>query len=89
MLERLVDDNDDFWRAVERLGRHRLPSLTRIDPYGDTTLRGEAVDQMVRELEGSDLAGLLSGEHEVVATLLAWGRRCRADRDLRIGFSGD
>ncbi|MER7731962.1 hypothetical protein ABTX80_13880 [Streptomyces erythrochromogenes] len=23
-----------------------------------------------------------------MATLLAWGRRCRADRDLRIAFSG-
>ncbi|MFJ3769565.1 hypothetical protein ACIPQJ_33255 [Streptomyces sp. NPDC090082] len=89
MLERLVDDNDEFWMSIERLGQHRLPSLARIDPYGDTTLRGETVDQMVRELEGSDLARLRSGENEVVATLLAWGRRCRADRDLRIAFSGD
>ncbi|MEV7562499.1 hypothetical protein [Streptomyces sp. NPDC089795] len=85
----MVDDDDAFWMAVERLGRHRLPSLARIDPYGDTTLRGEAVDRMVQELEGSDLARLRNGEHEVVAVLLAWGRRCRADRDLRIAFSGD
>ncbi|MFD4244053.1 hypothetical protein ACFWP3_21000 [Streptomyces sp. NPDC058525] len=85
----MVDDNDDFWMAVERLGRHRVPSLARIDPYGDTTLRGEAVDRMVRELEGADLARLGSSEHEVVAVLLAWGRRCRSDRDLRIAFSGD
>ncbi|MFJ6785937.1 hypothetical protein [Streptomyces yangpuensis] len=89
MLARWVDDHDEFWKAVERLGRHRLPTLARIDPYGDTTLRGEAVDRMVRELEGSDRARLSRGEHEIVATLLAWGRRCRADRDLRIAFSGD
>lgn len=89
MLERLVDDNDEFWMAVERLGRHRLPSLARVDPYGDTTLHGEAVDQMVRELEGSDLARLPGGEHELVATLVAWGRRCRSDLDLRIAFSGE
>ncbi|MET7276550.1 hypothetical protein ABZS59_36165 [Streptomyces flaveolus] len=89
MLERLIDDNDELWRAVERLGRHRLPSLARIGPYGDTTLRGDAIDQMVRELEGADLARLRDGEHEIVATLLAWARRCRADRDLRIAFSGD
>ncbi|MEU2495731.1 hypothetical protein [Streptomyces sp. NPDC007883] len=85
----MIDDHDEFWMAIERLGQHRLPSLARIDPYGDTALRGEAVDQMVRELEGSDLARLRSGEHEVVATLLAWGRRCHADRDLRISLSGD
>ncbi|MEU2391287.1 hypothetical protein [Streptomyces sp. NPDC007369] len=85
----MVDDNDEFWTAVERLGWHRVPSLARIDPYGDTTLRGEAVDQMVRELGGVDLARLGSGEHDLVTTLLAWGQRCRADRDLRIAFSGD
>ncbi|WP_146228370.1 hypothetical protein [Streptomyces sp. CG 926] len=85
----MVDDNDEFWTVVERLGRHRVPSLARIDPYGDTTLRGEAVDQMVRELGGVDLARLGSGEHEVVTTLLAWGLRCRTDRELRIAFSGD
>lgn len=89
MLERWVDDNDEFAMAVERLGRHRVPSLARIDPYGDTVLRGEAVDQMVRELEGADLARLRSGERKVVTTLLAWGRRCRTERDLRISFSGD
>ncbi len=89
MLERLVDDNDEFWMAVERLGRLRVPSLARIDPYGDCALRGEAADRMVRELEGSDLGRLRSGEHVVVTTLLAWGRRCRTDRDLLIAFSGD
>ncbi|MER5417084.1 hypothetical protein [Streptomyces virginiae] len=85
----MVDDNDEFWTAVERLGRRRVPSLARIDPYGDTTLRGEAVDQMVRELGGVDLARLGSGEHDVVTTLLAWGQQCRTDRDLSIAFSGD
>ncbi|MGW7327740.1 hypothetical protein ACWGIU_03785 [Streptomyces sp. NPDC054840] len=85
----MIDDNGEFWKAIERLGQHRLPTLARIDPYGDTMLRGEPVDQMVRELEGSDLARLRGGEHDVVATLLAWGRRCRADRDLRIAFLGD
>lgn len=41
MLERLVDDNDEFWTAVERLGRHRVRSLARIDPYGDTPFSGD------------------------------------------------
>ncbi|MFI2415715.1 hypothetical protein [Streptomyces sp. NPDC018947] len=89
MLEQLIDDNDELWRAVERIGRHRLPSLAHIDPYGDTTLSGDAIDRMVRELESADLARLRDGELEVVATLLAWGRRCRADRNLRVTFSGD
>lgn len=89
VLERLVDDNDEFFMAVERLGRHQVPGLARIEPYGDTTLRGEAVDQMGRELEALDLAPLGIGEHEVVTTLLAWGQRCRTDRELRIAFSGD
>ncbi|MFJ7593504.1 hypothetical protein ACIQZO_40285 [Streptomyces sp. NPDC097617] len=88
MLERIVVD-DGIWTALERLGRHRLPTLADVDPYGDTTLRGEAVDRMVRELENAHLARLSSAEHEAVATLLAWGMRCRADRDLRIAFSGD
>ncbi|MEW2470154.1 hypothetical protein AB0919_34940 [Streptomyces sp. NPDC046994] len=88
MLERIVVD-DEFWTALERLGRHRLPTLADVDPYGDTTLRGEAVDRMVRELEGSNLARLRDAEHEAIATLLAWGLRWRADRDLRIAFSGD
>ncbi|MCJ1677631.1 hypothetical protein MTF65_09830 [Streptomyces sp. APSN-46.1] len=87
MLERLVVD--EFWVAIRRLGQHRLPTFAGIDPYGDTVLRGEAVDQMVRELEGSDFARLTSAEREVMVTVLAWGLRCRADRDLRIAFSGD
>ncbi|MFJ7263350.1 hypothetical protein ACIQV2_24660 [Streptomyces globosus] len=89
MLERLVDDSDEFWTAVALLGRNRVPSLARIDPYGDTTLRGEAVDRMVRELERSDLARLCGRERELVTTLMAWGHRCRTDRNLRIAFSGD
>ncbi|MEU1415286.1 hypothetical protein [Streptomyces sp. NPDC005731] len=88
MLERIVVD-DEFWTALERLGRHRLPTLADVDPYGDTTLRGEAVERMVRELEDSNLARLRDAEHEAITTLLAWGLRCRADRDLRIAFSGD
>ncbi|GGX43950.1 hypothetical protein [Streptomyces chryseus] len=87
-LERIVVD-DEFRTAIEKLGRHRLPTLADVDPYGDTMLRGEAVDRMVRELEGSDLARLRSAEHEAMTTLLAWGLRCRADRDLRIAFVGD
>ncbi|MER7719316.1 hypothetical protein ABTX99_20620 [Streptomyces flaveolus] len=71
MLEQLIDDTDELWRAVERIGRHRLPSLAHIEPYGDTTLRGDAIDRMVRELEGADLARLRGGELKVVATLLA------------------
>ncbi|MFE9796557.1 hypothetical protein ACFYRL_33045 [Streptomyces goshikiensis] len=88
MLERMVVD-DEFWTALARLGRHRLPTLSDVDAYGDTTLRGEAVDRMVGELEGANLAQLNSAEHEAIATLWAWGLRCRADRDLRIAFSGD
>ncbi|MFD2686448.1 hypothetical protein ACFS5L_16600 [Streptomyces phyllanthi] len=88
MLERTVVD-EEFGRAVERLGRHRLPTLAGVDPYGDTTLRGEAVDRMVRELESSDLARLRGAEREILTTLLAWGLRCRADRDVHIAFSGD
>ncbi|MBT2447458.1 hypothetical protein J7F03_10300 [Streptomyces sp. ISL-43] len=87
-MERIVVD-DEFWTAIERLGRHRLPTLADVDPYGDTVLRGEAVVRMVRELEGLDLARLRGAEHEAITTLLAWGLRCRADRDLRIAFSGD
>ncbi|MFJ3633513.1 hypothetical protein [Streptomyces sp. NPDC090112] len=89
MLERLVDEEEAFRTAVARLGRHRVPLLSRVDPYGDTTLRGRMPDEMVRELEAADLTRLNSGEHRVLATLLAWGRRCRADRDLRIAFVGD
>lgn len=44
---------------------------------------------MVRELEGSDLARLRSAESQAVSTLLAWGLRCRVDRDLHLAFSGD
>ncbi|MGW8777513.1 hypothetical protein ACWGNM_05485 [Streptomyces sp. NPDC055796] len=87
-LERIVVD-DELWAALETLGRHRLPTLADVDPYGDTVLRGEAVDRLVRELEGSDLARLRGAESQAVSTLLAWGLRCRADRDLRIAFSGD
>ncbi|MET9465929.1 hypothetical protein ABZY44_14225 [Streptomyces sp. NPDC006544] len=87
-LERIVVD-DEFWTAIEKLGRHRLPTLADVDPYGDTVLRGEAVGRMVRELEGADLARLRNAESEAITTLLAWGLRCRADGDLRIGFSGD
>ncbi|MET8962968.1 hypothetical protein ABZX69_26460 [Streptomyces sp. NPDC004074] len=88
VLERIVVD-DEFWTALERLGRHRLPTLADVDPYGDTTLHGEAVERMVRELEGSHRARLRGAEHEAIVTLLAWALRCRADRDLRIAFSGD
>lgn len=87
-LERMVVD-DEFWAALDTLGRHRLPTLARVDPYGDTLLRGEAVERMMRELEDSDLARLRGAEHRAVSTLLAWGLRCRSDRELRIAFSGD
>ncbi|MEU9236013.1 hypothetical protein [Streptomyces subrutilus] len=87
-LERIVVD-DEFWTAIDKLGRHRLPSLADVDPYGDTVLRGEAVGRMVRKLESVELARLKNGEHEAMTTLLAWGLRWRADRDLLIGFSGD
>ncbi|MEV5646418.1 hypothetical protein AB0L67_41200 [Streptomyces flaveolus] len=88
MLERIVVDGE-FWAALETLGRHRLPTLADVDPYGDTLLRGEAADRMVRELEGSDLARLRGVESQTVSTLLAWGLRCRSDRELCIAFSGD
>ncbi|ARE72935.1 MULTISPECIES: hypothetical protein [unclassified Streptomyces] len=88
-LERIVFDDDAFWAAVEGLGRHRVPTLADVDPYGDTRLRGEAVERMVRELAGADLARLRSRDREAMTTLLAWGRRCAADERLRIGFSGD
>ncbi|MFF1278119.1 hypothetical protein ACFVZC_32800 [Streptomyces marokkonensis] len=87
-LERIVVDGE-LWAAVETLGRHRLPLLADVDPYGDAVLRGEAADRMVRELEGSDLARLRGAESEAISTLLAWGRRCRVDQDLLIAFSGD
>ncbi|MFC8914928.1 hypothetical protein ACFT5C_04080 [Streptomyces sp. NPDC057116] len=87
-LERRIVD-DELWTALETLGRHRLPTLTDVDPYGDTTLRGQAVDRMVRELEDSDFARLSRAERELLSTLLAWGLRCRADSALRIAFSGD
>ncbi|MFE7385570.1 hypothetical protein ACFU9F_35015 [Streptomyces zhihengii] len=79
----------ELWAALDTLGRHRLPTLARVDPYGDTLLRGESVDRIMRELEDSDLARLRGAEHRAVSTLLAWGLRCRSDRELRIAFSGD
>ncbi|MFI8339510.1 hypothetical protein ACIF8W_05450 [Streptomyces sp. NPDC085639] len=88
-LERIVFDDDAFWAALEGLGRHRVPTPADVDPHGDTRLRGEAVERIVRELAGADLALLRSREQEAMTTLLAWGRRCRADKGLRIGFSGD
>ncbi|MEU4151949.1 hypothetical protein [Streptomyces sp. NPDC026659] len=88
MLERMVVE-DEFWAALEKLGRHRLSALADVEPYGDTTLRGEAVGRMVRELEALDFGRLEEAEHKALATLLAWGLRCRADGDLRIVFSGD
>lgn len=87
-VERMVVEGE-FWAALETMGRHRLPTLTDVDPYGEAMLHGAAVDRMVRELEGLDLARLRGIESEVISTLLAWGRRCRMDRDLRIAFSGD
>ncbi|WP_333752599.1 hypothetical protein [Streptomyces sp. IBSBF 2394] len=87
-LERIVVDGE-FWAALETLGRHRLPTLADVDPYGETLMRGEAVDQMVRELAGSDLARLRGAESQAVSTLLVWGLRCRSDKELRIAFSGD
>lgn len=82
--------DDEFWTTLRRLGRHRLPILADIDPYANTTLRGEAVDRMVRELTSAlDLAQPKAVDYEAFTTLLAWGLRCRADRDLRIGFAGD
>lgn len=87
-LERIVVDGE-LWAALDTLGRHRLPTLADVDPYGTTLLRGEAVDRMVRELEGSDLARLRGAESRAVSTLLAWGLRCRMDGGLRIALSGD
>ncbi|CAM5556999.1 hypothetical protein [Streptomyces griseomycini] len=87
-LERMVVD-DAFGTALDKPGRHRLPTLTAVAPYGDTVLRGEAVDRTVREPEGADLARPGSAEREVVTALSAWGLRCRTDGDLRIAFPGD
>ncbi|WP_143662618.1 hypothetical protein [Streptomyces sp. CB03238] len=91
MLESYVVDDgaDEFWSAVSRLGRHRLPTLAGLDPYADTALRGEAVERLVRELKGSDLARLCGAEREVTQRLVAWGVRCREDRNLYLAFSGD
>ncbi|MFD7916945.1 hypothetical protein ACFV30_40760 [Streptomyces sp. NPDC059752] len=88
MLERVIAD-DVFRAAIERLGRPGLPTLADADPYGGTTLRGEAVARMVRELEASNLSRLQGAEREVMTTLLTWGLRCRRETDLRIAFSGD
>lgn len=87
-LERIVVDGE-LWAALETPGRRRLPTLADVDPHGETVLRGEAVDRMVRELEGSDLAPLRGAESQAISTLLAWGLRCRADGDLRSAFSDD
>lgn len=87
-LERIVEDGE-LYATVKRLGSHRLPVLGHLDPYQDTVLRGTAVEAMVREIEQLDLERLQAAEREVLMTLLAWGRRCREDRDLRIAFVGD
>ncbi len=42
-VERMVLD-DELWAALEALGRHRLPTLADVNPYGETLLRGDAVD---------------------------------------------
>ncbi|WKD30658.1 hypothetical protein [Streptomyces xanthophaeus] len=88
MLERIIVDGARR-AAIERLDHSGLSTLACVDPYGDTTLRGEAVARMVRELEGSDLARLHGAERGIMATLLAWGLRCRRETDLRIAFPGD
>lgn len=54
--------------ALETLGRYRLPILAGIDPYGEAVLRSAAVDHMVRELEGSELARLRGGVRGTVLT---------------------
>ncbi|OAL13249.1 hypothetical protein A4V12_18740 [Streptomyces noursei] len=87
-VERVVVDGE-LWAVLETVGRHRLPTLADVDPYGDTVLHGQSVDRMVRELEAADRSRLRGAASEVAGTLLAWGLRCRADSDLRISFSGD
>ncbi|GGV56487.1 hypothetical protein GCM10010245_89420 [Streptomyces spectabilis] len=74
-----------FWKRWADTGSP--PWLTWI-LMGDL-LRGAAADRMVRELEGADLSRLRDIEPQVLSKLVAWGLRCRADRDLRIAFSGD
>ncbi|GLW70939.1 hypothetical protein Kpho02_32380 [Kitasatospora phosalacinea] len=88
VIERIVEDGE-LHAAVKRLGVYRLPTLAGLDPYRNTTLRATAVDEMVGEIERSGLEGLQGVEREVLATLLEWGRRCRGDRALVIGFVGD
>jgi hypothetical protein len=88
MVEQYIEDGE-LLAAVRRLGSHRLPTLAKLDPYGNHTLRGEAVDSLVREIEQIDLTALGTAERKVFDILLGWGRRCRQDRDLRIGFVGD
>ncbi|KOG32191.1 hypothetical protein AQJ84_25495 [Streptomyces resistomycificus] len=91
MLETYVvdDEDEEFWGAVARLDPRQVPSLAGLDAYADTTLRGAAVERMVRELQEADPARLSGAERAVMERLLAWGLRCRAERDLHITFCGD
>ncbi|MFD5461570.1 hypothetical protein ACFWIQ_01915 [Kitasatospora sp. NPDC127059] len=87
-VERHVEDGE-LYSAVKRLGRDRLPTLASLDPYRDHKLQGESVRRLVNELEAVSFNSLEPEERTVLELLLAWGRRCQNDPDLRIGFTGD
>ncbi|MBO1414662.1 hypothetical protein [Streptomyces sp. FH025] len=87
-LERYVEDGE-LHSAVRRIGSSRLPTLAGLDPYRDHKLQGEAARRLVKELETVSLDSLDPDERTVLEKLLEWGRRCQADPDLRIGFTGD
>ncbi|WP_030038482.1 hypothetical protein [Streptomyces resistomycificus] len=70
----VVDDEDEeFWGAVARLDPRQVPSLAGLDAYSDMCIRDR----------------LSGAERAVMERLLAWGLRCRAERDLHITFCGD
>ncbi|MEV7603563.1 hypothetical protein AB0O91_39960 [Kitasatospora sp. NPDC089797] len=87
-MERHVEDGE-LRSAVERIGRDRLPILADLDPYQDHRFQGESVRRLVQELEAVSFGALEPDERTVLRLLLTWGRRCRAEPDLRIGFTGD
>ncbi|MFE6747405.1 hypothetical protein ACFVGM_16240 [Kitasatospora purpeofusca] len=88
VVERYAEDGE-LDAAVRRIGASRLPVLAGLDPYTDHRFQGDSARGLEAELAQVDTAALKPAERKVLDLLLDWSRRCAADPDLRIGFTGD